>query len=280
MNILEAIKEGDKILKENGIKSHKLDSEILMSQVFSKNRIDLILNFDNNLSTQEIELFNKLIKERLKRKPIAYLVGKKEFWKHEFDISEDVLIPRPDTEIIVEQATKLTKNKSRLKILDIGIGSGCILLSILKERTDFYGTGIDICKKTLDICKSNIIKLDLIDRVKLFKSDVDNFNNGKYDLIVSNPPYVKKFKIWYLEKDVCNYEPKSALDGGVDGLLKIKKVIYNSSRLLKNGGILILEIAFDQTDKVKKILRKNGYYIKNVVKDLAQNNRCIISIKN
>ena len=280
MNILEAIKEGDKILKENGIKSHKLDSEILMSQVFSKNRIDLILNFDNNLSTQEIELFNKLIKERLKRKPIAYLVGKKEFWKHEFDISEDVLIPRPDTEIIVEQATKLTKNKSRLKILDIGIGSGCILLSILKERTDFYGTGIDICKKTLDICKSNIIKLDLIDRVKLFKSDVDNFNNGKYDLIVSNPPYIKKFKIWYLEKDVCNYEPKSALDGGVDGLLKIKKVIYNSSRLLKNGGILILEIAFDQTDKVKKILRKNGYYIKNVVKDLAQNNRCIISIKN
>ena len=205
MNILEAIKEGDKILKENGIKSHKLDSEILMSQVFSKNRIDLILNFDNNLSTQEIELFNKLIKERLKRKPIAYLVGKKEFWKHEFDISEDVLIPRPDTEIIVEQATKLTKNKSRLKILDIGIGSGCILLSILKERTDFYGTGIDICKKTLDICKSNIIKLDLIDRVKLFKSDVDNFNYGKYDLIVSNPPYIKKFKIWFLEKDVCNY---------------------------------------------------------------------------
>ena len=126
------------------------------------------------------------------------------------------------------------------------------MLSILKERTDFYGTGIDICKKTLDICKSNIIKLDLIDRVKLFKSDVDNFNNGKYDLIVSNPPYVKKFKIWYLEKDVCNYEPKSALDGGVDGLLKIKKVIYNSSRLLKNGGILILEIALTKQIKLKK----------------------------
>ena len=137
MNILEAIKEGDKILKENGIKSHKLDSEILMSQVFSKNRIDLILNFDNNLSTQEIELFNKLIKERLKRKPIAYLVGKKEFWKHEFDISEDVLIPRPDTEIIVEQATKLTKNKSRLKILDIGIGSGVYFVVYFKREDRF-----------------------------------------------------------------------------------------------------------------------------------------------
>ena len=279
MNILKAIKKGDNILKERGIKSHKLDSEILMSQVFGKNRTDIILNFDMNLTIKEIEVFNNLIKERSKRKPIAYLLGKKEFWKYEFDITENVLIPRPDTEIIVEQVLKLTKNKSRLKILDIGIGSGCILLSILKEKKGFYGTGIDICKKTLDICKSNIKKLDLINSIKLFKSDVDNFNYGKYDLIISNPPYINKFKLKYLEKDVCDYEPISALDGGVDGLHKIKKVIYNSSKLIKNGGTLILEIAFDQTDKVKKILRKNGYFVKDVVKDLAQNNRCIISIK-
>ena len=279
MDILKAIKKGDNILKERGIKSHKLDSEILMSQVFGKNRIDIILNFDMNLTIKEIEVFNNLIKERSKRKPIAYLLGKKEFWKYEFDINENVLIPRPDTEIIVEQVLKLTKNKSRLKILDIGIGSGCILLPILKEKKGFYGTGIDICKKTLDICKSNIKKLDLINSIKLFKSDVDNFNYGKYDLIISNPPYINKFKLKYLEKDVCDYEPISALDGGVDGLHKIKKVIYNSSKLIKNGGTLILEIAFDQTDKVKKILRKNGYFVKDVVKDLAQNNRCIISIK-
>ena len=279
MNILKAIKKGDNILKEHGIKSHKLDSEILMSQVFGKNRIDIILNFDMNLTIKEIEVFNNLIKERSKRKPIAYLLGKKEFWKYEFDINENVLIPRPDTEIIVEQVLKLTKNKSRLKILDIGIGSGCILLSILKEKKGFYGTGIDICKKTLDICKSNVKKLDLINSIKLFKSDVDNFNYGKYDLVISNPPYINKFKLKYLEKDVCDYEPISALDGGVDGLHKIKKVIYNSSKLIKNGGTLILEIAFDQTDKVKKILRKNGYFVKDVVKDLAQNNRCIISIK-
>ena len=279
MNILKAIKKGDNILKEHGIKSHKLDSEILMSQVFGKNRTDIILNFDMNLTIKEIEVFNNLIKERSKRKPIAYLLGKKEFWKYEFDINENVLIPRPDTEIIVEQVLKLTKNKSRLKILDIGIGSGCILLSILKEKKGFYGTGIDICKKTLDICKSNVKKLDLINSIKLFKSDVDNFNYGKYDLVISNPPYINKFKLKYLEKDVCDYEPISALDGGVDGLHKIKKVIYNSSKLIKNGGTLILEIAFDQTDKVKKILRKNGYFVKDVVKDLAQNNRCIISIK-
>ena len=169
-------------------------------------------------------------------------------------MTKDVLIPRPDTEIIIEQTLKLTKNKSKLKILDIGIGSGCILLSILKERKGFCGTGIDICKKTLDICMVNAKKLYLTDRIRLFKSDVDNFNYGKYDLIVSNPPYIKKFDLKYLEKDVCDYEPKSALDGGLDGLFKITKVIYNSSKLIKKNGILILEIAFNQTDKVKKIL--------------------------
>ena len=279
MNIFEALKKGDNILKKNGIKSYKLDSEILMSEVYQKNRIDIILNSNKKMSNKEVLLYNNLIEQRSKNKPIAYLIGKKEFWKYEFDVTKDVLIPRPDTEIIIEQTLKLTKNKSRLKILDIGIGSGCILLSILKEKKGFYGTGIDICKKTLDICAANAKKLYLIDRIKLFKTDVDNFNYGKYDLIVSNPPYIKKFDLKYLEKDVYDYEPKSALDGGLDGLLKIRKVINSSSKLIKKNGILIIEIAFNQTHKVKKILEKNGYYIKGIIKDLAKNNRCIVSVK-
>ena len=279
MDISEAIKKGDNILKKNGIKSYKLDSELLMSQVFQKNRENIILNSNVKLSNKEIILYNNLIEQRKKKKPIAYIIGKKEFWKYEFDVTKDVLIPRPDTEIIIEQTLKLTKNKSGLKILDIGVGSGCILLSILKERKNFYGSGIDICKKTLEICKINVKKLNLSDRIKLFKSDVDNFNYGKYDLIVSNPPYIKKFDLKYLEKDVYGYEPVLALDGGVDGLLEIKKVISNSSKFIKKNGILIIEIAFDQTDKVKKFLKENGYFIKDVVKDLAKNNRCLISIK-
>ena len=279
MDISGAIKKGDNILKKNGIKSYKLDSELLMSQVFQKNRENIILNSNVKLSNKEIILYNNLIEQRKKKKPIAYIIGKKEFWKYEFDVTKDVLIPRPDTEIIIEQTLKLTKNKSGLKILDIGVGSGCILLSILKERKNFYGSGIDICKKTLEICKINVKKLNLADRIKLFKSDVDNFNYGKYDLIVSNPPYIKKFDLKYLEKDVYGYEPILALDGGVDGLLGIKKVISNSSKFIKKNGILIIEIAFDQTDKVKKFLKENGYFIKDVVKDLAKNNRCLISIK-
>ena len=279
MKILEAIKKGDKILKKEGIKSYKLDSEILMSHVTQKSRVDLILNLNTNLSNKDIILFENLIKQRSKRKPIAYLIGKKEFWKYEFSITKDVLIPRPDTEIIIDQTLKLTKNKSGLKILDIGIGSGCVLLSILKERKNFYGTGIDICKKTLNICKVNLNKLDLFDRVKLYKSDIDNFNHGKYDLVISNPPYIKKFDLKYLDRDVYDYEPKLALNGGLDGLKYIKKIILNSSNFLKRKGILILEIGFDQTEKVKKILRENGYYIRDVVRDLAKNYRCIISIR-
>ena len=279
MNIFEAIKIGYDVLKKNGIKSYKLDSEILMSQVFQINRTDIILNSWKKLSDKEIKIYNDLIEQRSKKKPIAYLIGKKEFWKYEFYVTKDVLIPRPDTEVIIEQSLKITKNKSRLKILDIGVGSGCILLSILKERNSFYGTGIDISKKILDICMINVKKLNLINRIKLFKTDVDNFNYGKYDLIVSNPPYIKKYDLKYLEKDVYDYEPRSALEGGLDGLSEIKKVIFNSSKFIKKNGILILEIAFNQKNRVKTILIKNGYYIKDVVKDLANNNRCIISIK-
>jgi len=166
-----------------------------------------------------------------------------------------------------------------LNILDIGVGSGCILLSILKEKKNFYGSGVDISNKSLDICKINTHKLGLTNRVKLFKSDIDNFNYGKYDLIISNPPYIKKNDLKCLEKDVIDFEPKKALDGGISGLSEIRKVIKKSSDLIKKKGFLILEIGFDQKNDVKKILNNKGFYIKKVVRDLANNDRCIISVK-
>ncbi len=279
MNIFEAIKRGYTILRESGIKSYKIDSEILMSRVIKKNRADIILNLNTNLSQEDYNLYENLIIQRTKQKPIAYLTGKKEFWKYEFMVTKDVLIPRPDTEIIVEKTLKLTKNKNKLKVLEIGIGSGCILLSILKERKSFYGTGIDISKKSLEICKINCKKLGLSSRVKLLKTDIDNFRYGKYDLIISNPPYVKNFKLKYLEKEVSFYEPKPALDGGSDGLSKLKKVIFNSSNLIKRNGKLVLEIAFDQAESVKSILKQNEFYINEIIKDLSKKNRCIISTR-
>jgi len=279
MNIQEAIKKGQITLKSKKIKTPELDSQILMSKTFNEDKKFVILNSQDKISKKNLDYFNILINQRAKGKPIAYLLKKKEFWKYEFFVNKNVLIPRPDTEILIEQFLQITKNKNKLNILDIGVGSGCILLSILKEKKNFYGSGVDISNKSLDICKINTHKLGLTNRVKLFKSDIDNFNYGKYDLIISNPPYIKKNDLKCLEKDVIDFEPKKALDGGISGLSEIRKVIKKSSDLIKKKGFLILEIGFDQKNDVKKILNNKGFYIKKVVRDLANNDRCIISIK-
>ena len=278
MDIQSALKKGQSILIDNNIISAKLDSEILMSQAIRKNKKFLILNLNKEIKKRDLDYFDNLIQERAKSKPIAQIIKKKDFWKYEFIVNNNVLIPRPDTEILIEQALKLVKNKNRLQILDIGIGSGCILMSILKEKKNFIGTGIDISNKSLQISKVNGQKLRINNRLRLFKSNIDNFNTGKYDLIVSNPPYIKKSNLKCLEKDI-GFEPKQALDGGLDGLSEIRKVINKSSELIKRSGHFIIEIGFDQKNKVKKILRDKGFYIKKTVKDLSNHDRCIVSIK-
>ena len=279
MNIQNAIRKGKMILSEKKIKTAELDSEILMSKAINKEKKFLILNFNNEIPKENLNIFNDLVNQRSKGKPIAYLLKKKEFWKNEFVVDRNVLIPRPDTEILVEQALELTKNKNKLNLLDVGVGSGCILLSILNEKKNFYGTGIDICGKSLSICRVNSHKLGLKKRVKLFKSNIDNFQYGKYDLIISNPPYIKKYDLKCLEKDVIGFEPKQALDGGIEGLSEIRKVISKSSELIKKNGFLILEIGFDQKNRVKQILQNKGFYIKKIVKDLSGHDRCIVSTK-
>jgi release factor glutamine methyltransferase len=266
-------------LKKNDIKSALLDSELLLSRVINKSREFIILNTKHNVNEKDYVYFQELIKERAKGKPIAHILGKKFFWKYEFEINDKVLIPRPDTEIIIEQVLNIYKKKNKVNFLDIGFGSGCILLSILKERKDFKATGIDISGNALKICNINAYKLGVKNRVRLFKTNIDKFSKGKYDLVISNPPYIKKLDLRYLEKDVIKFEPKLALDGGLDGLSEIRKVIKKSSELIKNGGKLILEIAFNQKQEVKQLLRNNGFYINSVIKDLSKNDRCIISTK-
>tara|TARA_B100001173_G_scaffold12403_1_gene10531 strand:+ start:712 stop:1554 length:843 start_codon:yes stop_codon:yes gene_type:complete len=279
MNIKSAIVEATNILKKKHIHTAKLDAEILMAEAIKEDRKYIILNDNELLEKKNLKYFEKLIKDRASRKPIAYLVNKKFFWKSEFFVTNDTLIPRPDTELLIEQILNLTKKKNRINFLEVGVGSGCIILSILKERNNFYGTGIDISKKCINISKINAIKLKVDSRVRFFKSDVDKFSLGKYDLIVSNPPYIKKNNLKYLERDVVNFEPNLALDGGLDGLSEIRKVIIKSSELIKKRGNFILEIGSDQKNKVINLLKKEGFYINSVLKDLAKNDRCIISTK-
>ena len=279
MNIHTAINKGTKILKDSSILSADLDSEILLAKVLKKDRKYILLNSLKKISDKNFYDYKRLINKRSLRKPIAQLINKKFFWNSEFYVSNDTLIPRPETELIVENVLKLTKQKNKLNILDIGIGSGCILISILKERKTFYGTGIDVSKKCLNISKINALKQNVYTRLKLFKSNIDKFFLGKYDLIVSNPPYINRIELKYLERDVAKFEPRLALDGGLDGLSEIRKVIKKTSELIKNNGIFILEIGFNQKDKVVTILKKEGFYIKSIQKDFANNDRCIVCTK-
>ena len=279
MNIQLAITEGAKILKDKFVKNPFLDSELLMSKVVKKDKKYLLLNHDQEVKFEDLKYFKKLIEKRANGQPIAYLINKKFFWKSEFYVTNGTLIPRPDTEVLVEQVLKLYKYKDRVNILDIGIGSGCILLSILKEKVNSYGTGIDISRNCLNISKINAKYLNVEARLKLFKTNVDKFNLGKYDLIISNPPYIKKHSLKYLERDVVGFEPHQALDGGIDGLSEIRKVIKKSSELIKKNGKFVLEIGFDQKNKVINILKKEGFYINNILRDLANNYRCIVSTK-
>ena len=279
MNIENILNEGINILQKNKIANPQLDSEILLSNSIKRDKKHIILNPKEILNSEQLGKFKSLIERRKKSEPIAYLINKKEFWKDEFFVNKDVLIPRPDSELIIEQVLKIYSKDVQLQILDIGIGSGCILLSILKERSNFYGTGIDISKKSINVSKFNAKQLNLTNRVKFFHSSVDNFNNGKYDMIVSNPPYIESLNLKYLEKDVVNFEPKLALSGGFDGFSKIRKVISKASVLIKKNGKFILEIGFNQKNKVKKILKKEGFYVNKSIKDYGNNDRCIISTK-
>ena len=279
MNIQSAIIKGAKILESKLISSPYLDSEILMTKAINRNKKYILINSNKKIEDKTFNLFQKFIEQRSKGEPIAYITSKKFFWNSEFLVTKDTLIPRPDTELLVDNILNLTKNKNKLSILDIGIGSGCILLSILSERRDFYGTGIDISKNCLKIANMNANNLKVHTRLKLYKSNVDKFTLGKYDLIVSNPPYIKKHILKYLDKGVANFEPKIALDGGLDGLSEIRKVIKKSSELIKKNGKFILEIGFDQKNNVIKLLNKEGFYINSALKDLADNDRCIICTK-
>ncbi len=279
MNIKDTIINGANILKNYKILNPYLDTEIILSKVIKKDRKYIILNLNEKLNKTVLDNFYNLIERRKKNEPIAYLTNKKEFWKYEFFVNCDVLIPRPETEIIIEEVLRFSTEKSNLNILDIGVGSGCILLSILKDRKNFYGTGIDISKKSLKVSKLNAKILGLFNRVKFYNSDVDNFNIGKYDIIVSNPPYIESLDLKYLEKDVKNFEPSLALNGGLDGISKIRKVINKSSYLIKKNGKFILEIGVGQKNKVIELLREKGFYINKVLKDYAKKDRCIISTK-
>ena len=278
-NIQSILNMGSSFLKENHINSYQIDSELLLSKVLNKNREYIFLNHTETLNNELLEKFKVLLSRRKKKEPLAYILNHKEFWKNSFYIDNNVLIPRPDTEILIEEILKLYHKDRNLSVLDIGTGSGCIIISLLKDRLRFNGTAIDISKKAINIAKYNAKMHQLTDRIKFYKTSVDNFFKGKYDLIVSNPPYINRLSLKYLEKDILGYEPIQALEGGLDGFNVFNKIIKMSSILLKKGGKLVLEIGFDQRIEMLRILKKKNFFLNKTVRDYSGNDRCIICTK-
>ena len=277
--ILEnVIRQASQLLKNNNIASYELDSEIILSDIMKVSREFLIVNNRVNISKNIIKKYSLAIKRRINKEPIAYIIGKKEFWSEDFLVNKATLIPRPETELLICKVIDFFKNK-RINILDIGTGSGCILLAILKELNFARGIGIDISAKAIQMAKVNSKILNLSNHSKFKICDLNKYNIGKYDLIVSNPPYIPSKDIKNLSKDIINYEPKTALDGGLDGLDLIKKVIYKSSHLLKRNGLLAIEIGFNQYKRVSSILRHYRFREISREYDNNRNVRCIISTK-
>ena len=277
MYISQIIDLGSKALKEKKIKSHILDSELILSKILKISREKILISSDKKLQNTHVLSFNKLLKRRLHSEPIAYILKRKEFFSKNFYVNKNTLIPRPDTELLVEKILKVYKKKNPY-ILDIGTGSGCIILSLLQNLENSRGVGIDISKKALDLAKKNAQKMKLNKKCNFIHRSIEKISGYKFDLIVSNPPYIPRHQIKNLSKDIKQYEPRNALDGGNDGLDVIKKVIYKSTTILKRNGLLAIEIGNEQYKKVLQILSLYGFRNRFLIKDYQKNIRCLISV--
>ena len=277
MNYLETLNFGSNKLKLKNISSHILDSELLLSFTLNLPREKILTNLNKKIKKQKFNIYKRLLSRREKNEPIAYIIKKKEFWRNIFYVNKNVLIPRPETELIVEEVLKVLKISSSKRLLEVGTGSGCIIVSILQERLNCCATAIDLSKKALNIAKFNAKMHHLTDKIKFIHNDIDKFQDNKYDFIISNPPYIEKFNISRLEENIKLFEPNQALEAGVDGFREIKKLIKKSKKLLKINGKLIFEIGKSQHTNAKKMLLDNGYYINKVIKDFSSIPRVIVS---
>ncbi len=279
MNYFQALEFGSFNLKLNNVNSYSLDSELLLSFALNSTREKILINLNKKIDNKSFKKYKKLILRRKNKEPIAYITKKKEFWKNKFFVNKNVLIPRPETETIVEEILKNIDIHSSKNFLEVGTGSGCIIISILKERLNCRATAIDISKKALNIAKFNAKMHHLENKINFINIDVDKIQYNKYDFVISNPPYINKFDFNRLDQSVRFFEPYIALEAGTDGFREIKKLIIKSKKLLKKNAKLIFEIGKGQSLYSKKILYENGYYINKVIEDISSTPRVIVSTK-
>ncbi len=266
---------GAQMLSNAGIGNPNLNVRILLEKASRKTSAELII-CDHDIVPETVQIeFHELLGYRLAFEPIAYILGEKAFWSLDFSVNEHVLIPRPETEGLVERALELITNSPTPHILDIGTGSGAVLISLLHERKLATGLGVDISPKALDMARVNAVRNNVGDRCQFNKSDYLKNVTGKFDIIVSNPPYIDSKAMEKLAPDVELYEPELALHGGKDGLTAYRTIIASTKKVLKPGAHLVFEIGFDQKKSVSDLLRKAGATHIVCQKDLAGLDRII-----
>lgn len=262
--------------KEKGVESPRLDAEVLLSHIVKCDRIHLYVNFDRPLMQEELNRYRSAVKLRAQRVPVAYILGEKEFMGHTFRVTEDVLIPRPDTEILVEEAIRLLADKPSVRIVDIGTGSGAIILSVLLGVEGATGVAVDLSEKALRVAQSNSERLGVCDRVELRHGDLYAPIAGeKYDMIVSNPPYIPVCDMRALSPEV-HKEPKMALVGGTDGLDFYRRLIDGAPSLLNEGGMVLFEVGIHQAHQVARLGRERGFSETRILNDYAGIERVVV----
>ena len=264
--------------KSKNIQSARLDAEVLLSHVLRQERIYLYVHFDEPMEQNELSKFREYVKKRAQHVPIAYIIGEREFMGLPFKVTKDTLIPRPDTEILVENVLNNVDKDKEIEIVDIGTGSGAIILSLLVNLPKAQGKTVDISSKAIEVAKENAVNLQVNDRCEFFVGDLfAPLNDNKFDVIVSNPPYIPQKDIATLEDDVKEYEPVSALTDGGDGLSYYRRLLSEGKAYIKENGFIALEIGIYQSEDVKQIAMDNGWKNIKIIKDYAGIDRVVLA---
>ena len=275
MLLSELQKKITKILAEGGIETNSLDARIILREIFNFDEKELILNSDLILSESKISKVQKIITRRLNFEPVSKIFGKRDFYNSTFSISDDVLDPRPETENIVEIANNFILEKGYESFIDLGTGSGCIILSILKENKNLTAVGVDISIDAINIAKKNSKDMNLEKRSSFLVSNWLSSIYSSYDLIISNPPYIPSDEIITLSKTVKNFDPLISLDGGQDGLKCYKEIAEDINRVINKNGRVILEIGYNQAHDVIKIFESKEFKLLKIYKDINGLNRIL-----
>ena len=277
LTVLESLKLSTEYLEKKGIESARLNAELLLAEILNCKRLDLYLKFDQPLRENEVDIYREWISRRGKFEPLQYIIGRVEFYGMQFKVTRDVLIPRSETEILVEEVINFAKDKSGLRILDIGTGSGNIPIALAKNLTNAEITSVDVSANAIEVAKENALLNNVESKVEFILSDIYHLKieTDLFDIVVSNPPYISAEEYPTLQKEIVDYEPSIALTDSNDGLNFYRTITEKSKSFLKKEGKIFFEIGKEQFDDVEKILLKNNFLNIKITKDYQQIERVI-----